>query len=432
LPLQLAAFPTNFHAPVIASRGYLTNMVASRFKLIWLILAAASPSLAEQQPLSWKYSFPGTPFRNGFTAVTADAAYDKNVGYGFEPGSHFQTGKPFYFSIRLAEGNYNVHLTLGDPKADSVTTVKAELRRLMIENLHTDPGQFVTRTITVNIRQPGISTGGHVSLKGTRESVTEAWGWDDKLTLEFNGRNPSVRDIEITPAQVPTLFILGDSTSCDQSEEPWNSWGQMITQFFKPGVAVANHGESGESLASAVRAHRLEKILDSLKPGDYVFVQFGHNDQKDKTPGSGPFTTYKANLKTFVDQVRAKGGQPVLVTPVSRKTIGSLGEFPAAVRQLAQDEKVPLIDLNKMSETLYQAIGSANLDKAFVDGTHHNAYGSYEIAKCVIAGIQQANLDLAAFVADDFSPFDPAHPDSVADFHLPPSPNFSTTKPLAS
>lgn len=281
----------------------------------------------------------------------------------------------------------------------------------------------------MNIRRPGISTGGHVSLKGTREAVTEAWAWDDKLTLEFNGRNPSLREIEIAPAKVPTMFILGDSTSCDQCDEPWNSWGQMIPRFFKPGIAVANHGESGESLASALHAHRLEKVLDSMKPGDYLFIQFGQNDQKDKTPGAGPFTTYKANLKTFVDAVRAKGGQPVLVTPVNRKVIGSLGEFPVAVRQVAQEEKVALIDLNQMSETLYQAIGQANLDKAFVDGTHHNGYGSYEIAKCVITGIQKANLDLARFIVDDFPPFDPAHPDLVADFHVPASSNFSTTKP---
>jgi lysophospholipase L1-like esterase len=206
----------------------------------------------------------------------------------------------------------------------------------------------------------------------------------------------------------------------------------MITRFFKPGIAVANHGESGESLAGALAAHRLEKILDSLKPGDYLFIQFGHNDQKDKSRGAGPFTTYAAHLKMFVEETRAKGGIPVLMTPVSRKSIGSLGEFPDAVRQVARELNVPLIDLNKMSEIFYRALGPTNLGHAFVDGTHHNAYGSYEIAKCVIAGIQKSHLDLSRFIVDDFGSFDPAHPDSMADFHIPPSPNFSTTKPLGS
>jgi lysophospholipase L1-like esterase len=391
----------------------------------------ATSILAQAEIPQWRFSFDGTPTKPGFVEVPPDAIYEKSKGYGFEPGGG-GTGRPFYFSVALPEGNYNVDLTLGDSEAESVTTVKAELRRLMVENLRTRPGEFVKRRITVNIRRPEISTGGHVTLKGTREAVTEAWAWDEKLTLEFDGQNPRVREIEITPARVPTMFILGDSTSCDQAEEPWNSWGQMITRFFKPGIAVANHGESGESLASALHAHRLEKVLDSLKPGDYVFIQFGHNDQKDKSPGAGPFTTYSARLKMLVEATRAKGGVPVLVTPVSRKALGSLGEFPEAVRQVAREENVALIDLNKMSEMFYRALGPANLDKAFVDGTHHNAYGSYEIAKCVITGIQKSNLDLKRFIVDDFAPFDPSHPDAAADFHVPASPNFSTTKPLGS
>ena len=79
---------------------------------------------------------------------------------------------------------------------------------------------------------------------------------------------------------MPTVFLLGDSTVCDQPAEPWNSWGQMLPRFFKPEIAVANHSESGETVADSLRAQRFEKIFSLMKPGDYLFVQFGHNDMK--------------------------------------------------------------------------------------------------------------------------------------------------------
>ena len=124
------------------------------------------------------------------------------------------------------------------------------------------------------------------------------------------------------------------------------------------------------------------------------------------------------------------------MTSVNRKTMDSTGhitnslkEYPDAVRQLAKEENVPLIDLNAMSKTLYEAIGPKDLSKAFVDGTHHNAYGSYELAKCVVRGIEDDKLDLAKFIVDDFKPFDPAHPDAIESIAIPASPKVSTTAP---
>src|SRR6185437_335962 len=147
----------------------------------------------------------------------------------------------------------------GDPTGASDTTVKAELRRLMLEGVKTFDGKFETRTITVNTRTPAIAGGGAVRLKD-REKTSEVWDWDDRLTLEFNGSHPAISAIEIAPApDVPTVFILGDSTVCDQPAEPWNSWGQMLPRFFKVGVAVANHAESGESIANSLKAQRFAK-----------------------------------------------------------------------------------------------------------------------------------------------------------------------------
>jgi hypothetical protein len=107
----------------------------------------------------------------------------------------------------------------------------------------------------------------------------------------------------------------------------------------------------------------------------------------------------------------------------------SLKDYPDAVRKLAKEENVPLIDLNAMSKTLYEAIGAKDLSKAFVDGTHHNTYGSYEVAKCIVQGIIDDKLGLAKFVVDDFKGFDPGKPDAVGSVTVPASPKVSTTAP---
>ena len=238
-----------------------------------ILTAAGSATLCAQT--SFKFDFNGNQTQPGWIQVSPTNFYSVEAGYGFEPGVVIAGGdsaagdKPFYFSAKLPEGNYQVTAVLGG-KAESKTTVKAELRRLMLEKVHTAAGKSETRTFIVNLRTPKISESNHVHLK-PRETASEIWDWDDKLTLEFNGTHPSVRSLEIEPAKVPTVFLLGDSTVCDQPAEPWNSWGQMLPRFFKPEVAVANHAESGETVADSLRAQRFEKIFSLMKPGDYLF-----------------------------------------------------------------------------------------------------------------------------------------------------------------
>jgi lysophospholipase L1-like esterase len=247
--------------------------------------------------------------------------------------------------------------------------------------------------------------------------------------LEFNGAHPSVRSLEIAPVQAPTVFLIGDSTVCDQPAEPWNSWGQMLPRFFKPEIAIANHAESGETVADSLRAQRFEKVFSLMQPGDYLFVQFGHNDQKNHATNA--LDVYKSDLKKIITRTRSLGGTPVLVTSMERKggvEHDTLAGYPDAVREVAKSENCALIDLNAMSRIFYKALGG-DIGKAFQDGTHHNNYGSYELAKCVALGIQQDKLPLAKFIVDDFS-FDPAKPDAVATFEMPASPMASKEKPL--
>jgi lysophospholipase L1-like esterase len=359
-------------------------MKSARLAILFAVVASA-------EPLKFEFG-PGK--------LTPDTVYTPERGYGFEKG-----GPSYYFSVRVPEeGNYRVTVTLGDDKAEGITTIKAELRRLMLERVRTKPGEFVTRSFIVNTRTPKFP-GGEVRLK-PRETTSEAWAWDDKLTLEFAGEHPAVAAIEIAKADVPTIYIAGDSTSTDQPLEPYNSWGQMLTRFFKPEIAIANHGESGESLRSFIAERRLEKIMSLIKPGDWLFIQMGHNDQKERGEGVGAFTTYKSDLKRFIAQAREHGATPVLITPMHRLTFegsvitNSLGDYPEAVRQAAREENVALIDLNAMSKKLYEAVGpkDAHLLFAPADTTHHSDYGSYELAKLIVQGIRETKMPLAKYL----------------------------------
>ena len=401
------------------------------------LLCGACAFAADRVPQ--KFSFGTSPAEPGFTKVADSALYSSEVGYGFEPGGNNPGDKPVYFSVAEPEGNYRVTATFGDPKSPTVTTVKAELRRLMVERVETAPGQFEKRTFIVNVRTPAIPGGGEVRLK-PREKEGEAIAWDNKLTLEFTNSHPGVASIEIEKVtDLPTVYIAGDSTSTDQPGEPFNSWGQMLTRFLKPDIAVANHGESGESLRSFFAEKRFDKVMSLIRPGDFLLIQMGHNDQKDTAPGAGAFTSYTEFLKKMVAAAREKGATPVAITPMNRLTFdaegritNSLGDFPEAVRRVAAEDRVALIDLNAMSKPFYEALGPVEAHKAFAgkDTTHHSDYGSYELAKCVVQGLIGAKSPLARHVVADFRPFDPAHPDAPDQFDVPAEPLRSAARPL--
>ena len=429
-----------------SSLGKTLDFMFRRFASASAVFALAfhfsvSPSPAADRPTAFKFDFGTAQAAPGYTPVPPDAAYSKQRGWGFEPGAKISaidrgddallgdfctSDRPFLFSVDLPEGNYTVTVVLGDAAGTSTNTIKAESRRLMLENVVTARGKFSTNSFTVNIRTPEIAGGGAVKLKPRENDYLH---WDDKLTLEFNGARPCLAALEITPApNAVTVYLAGDSTVTDQPREPWNSWGQMLPRFFQHGVAVANHAESGESFKSSIGAHRFDKIFSTINSGDYLFMQFGHNDMKDKSPDA--LASYRASLERFVDQARKAGATPVLVTSMERKggvEGNTLAGYPQTVRDVAREKNAVLIDLHTMSKVFYQALGP-DLGKAFQDGTHHNNYGSYELAKCVVEGIKANKLSLAKFLAD-VPPFDPAHPDPVDKFIMPPSQQRDTTKP---
>lgn len=424
--------------------------MATKTNLLRLALAAlgliASPAWAAAPAKSFSFAAaaPGK-------AVEAGMAYDAVRGYGFENGSSAWSGKPWLFTTALSEGNYKVVITFRDADAAARATVKAELRRLMVEQGDTghQPGaEPAVRSFTVNVRNARIAARngvaeGKVDLL-PRELEGEANAWDDRLTLEIHSDSGGVTGIDIVPVTVPTVFLLGDSTVADQASEPYGSWGQMLPRFFRHGIAVANHAESGETLRASLSRRRIDKVVSVLNPGDLVLIQFGHNDQKQLFDGSSaPFTSYKNELKAHVDMVRAARGVPVLVSSVERRRFDAQGnmsttlnDYAEAVRETSRELKVPLIDLHAMSRQLYQAMGAGASESLFaappgkqIDNTHHNSYGAYVLARLVAHGLRETGLPAAQYLSADLGMVEPARPPKLDRFAVPASPSKNAERP---
>ncbi len=419
---------------------------------LFTALAVALPSLAVAQ--SFHFDFGNKKTASDHILITSDSLNANSPnGWGYDlldaPRSGSQS--PFYFSVNVPDGNYRVTAVIGSKRAAGSTTLRAESRRLFLENVETKKGQTVTESFVVNKRNTVIGDGESVRIK---EREKGKLNWDDKLTIEVNGDAPCLVSLSIERVEnVTTVFLAGNSTVVDQDYEPWASWGQMITRFFGDSLCFANYAESGERADTFIKAGRLKKALSQMKPGDYMFIEFGHNDQKLKGPGMGAYYSFAMNLKIFIDEVRAKGGTPVFVTPTQRRSFDSEGhiretheDYPDAMREVARREGVQLIELHDMTRTLFETLGPEQSKKAFVhypantypnqpraleDNTHFNPYGAYQIAKCVIEGMRQLQLPFVKFIRSDYQgvSYSPSAPDDIDSFKWNDSPFTEALKP---
>ena len=339
-------------------------------------------------------------------------------------------------SFDVPEGSYQATITFGSETEASETTVFAESRQLLLEKVRTKPGEFVVRQVHVNTRTPQVTPpppfapGADAVILNDREIGIARW--DRKLTLDFMGSSPAVSDVHIEPApEVPVIYLLGDSTVTDQSIGDQASWGQMLPRFFDGSVAIANHAESGETLKSFIFTNRLTKVLATLSARDTVLIQFGHNDQKSNWPQTyvEPHTTWPAYLRTYLAEIKLRGATPVLVTSMERRKfsadgriISTHGDYPQVVRDLAAEEGVALIDLQPISVALYEALGPYRARLAFAkggqDGTHHNAYGAYQLALAVAHGIKAAAVPVAQHLTADLPKLNPSFPSPPEEFDL--------------
>ena len=401
---------------------------------------------------SYKFDFTGNKkVKEGYIKISPTDRYSEEKGYGYDL-QHSPDGKsnaPFFFSVSVPDGNYHVTAVIGNRKKAGITSVRGESRRLFAEKIVTKKKEQTIFEFTINKRNIHISDKENVQIKPREKNKLN---WDDKLTLEFNGEVPVLSELIINKVEdVPTIFLCGNSTVVDQDNEPWASWGQMITRFFNEKVCFANYAESGESANTFIAAGRLQKALTQMKSGDYIFMEFGHNDQKQKGPGKGAFYSYMTSLKTFIDEAKLRGAHPVLVTPTQRRSFDNNGkiqdthlDFPDAMRWLAAKENIPLIDLHQMTRTLYEAMGVEESKKAFVhypagtypnqtkdfaDNTHFNPYGAYQIAKCIVEGIKKLNLPIIQYLREDYITYNPAQPDDWNNFQWYDSPFTEIEKP---
>lgn len=436
--------------------------------ILFLFSLLPTVLLLAQEAAVYKFDFGFGNNEPGYIAVLPNTIYSEKTGYGFDYNSTVTTNnyqgtdalkddyitsdKPFYFSVLLPEGNYNIKVLLGDKWGTSAATIKVECRRLMVKKMVTKKGQFKEANFTVHVRD-SIIRGDRLDTVRLKPREHNYLHWDNKLTFEFSNIAPKLCALEIIPAvNTTTVFLAGNSTVVDQAGEPWAAWGQMIPSFFEgTKIAVANYAESGETLKAFEREKRLAKIWSLAKAGDYLFIEFAHNDQKPGGNHLDPFTTYKQTLKDWIAAAKSKSMIPVLVTSMHRRNfdssghiINTLDNYPEAMRQAAREEHVALIDLNAMSKTLYEAWGPEKSIKAFVhfpansfpnqpnelkDNTHFTTYGAYELAKCVALGIKKANLGIAKYLSKEATNFNPAKPDAFEKWHLPLSAFIGTVKP---
>ncbi len=403
-----------------------------------VLLMAGSTSLlaAAPEPTAFKFDFGPGQARDGYVRISAEDVYSSERGYGFDLGSKpvgvgrggsdpatdgfiTTSESPLFFSVKVPEGNYKITVTLGDARGESATTIRTEAGHLMAADIVTAKGRFAKRTFVANVRRPQIppppknAPGGtevHMFLAGEAESRC----WDEKLTIELNGSRPSLMTMEIEKDDaVPTIFVAGDSTVGDPRRGPGGNWPTHLSQFFKPEVSLCNSAEGGETSKSFITGLRMDKVLSQMKAGDFFLVQFGHNDSKPQWPQSytEPGTSFNAYLRVFIEETRRRGATPVLVTPMERRANGdSVGPWARAMREVATQEKVALIDQWALSKELWTTMGE-NVGLAFSDQTHLSGYGGYLLSKLIVRGIKANVPDLARFLVNDFIEMDAARPE---------------------
>lgn len=374
---------------------------------------------------------PGEPVP-GYEGVTPDCQYTAELGYGFEdtsrvygrirtPGgsdevatleragnaqqemdisvitprlrSSFCIPVGAVFVVDVPDGTYQVKVIVGDELAETHTLIKAVEGKRVLPAIRTAPGQYAEERFSVAVR------GG-------------------RLRLIISGKAPRLNALQLVQApQTMKLFLAGDSTVTDQAESgyPYAGWGQTLPALFKHDVCVDNHAISGRSSRSFIQEGRLDVILKELKAGDFLFIQFGHNDEKnDPARGTEPFTTYKEHLRRYIDGARAKDARPVLITPIQRRYFesdGTLsdthGDYTVAVRELAEECEVPLFDLAERSRQLFEQAGVEGTKDIFMwvlpgeylnfssgveDNTHFQESGAIRIAQLAADWIRQEGL----------------------------------------
>ncbi|AIQ18502.1 hypothetical protein H70357_18695 [Paenibacillus sp. FSL H7-0357] len=354
----------------------------------------------------------GTDPAAGTTAVQ-DTLYAQATGYGFEKTSgitvdanHVSLPENAKFAVDLPNANYKVTLKLGDDARDSNVGVKSEfVQKLAVTS--------------VNAGEPRIYSYDVALVDGQLEFI-------------FSGTAIDVQEIiiekypEQSPGAATTIYLAGDSTmqSYSSMQAPQEGWGQQFGRYFANGVVVQNDAIGGRSSKSFMVDGRLDTILERIKPGDFFFISFGHNDASAGIPDryASP-ADYKTYLARYVNGARQRGATPVLLTPVGRRDFNtvtqefnvSFPEYVNAAKEVAEELGAPLVDLSQLSVTYYDKIGLSATEKIFLyanpgeypkypngvgDNTHFSSYGAQVIAALVAGAVKDMDLSISPYVID--------------------------------
>lgn len=384
------------------------------------------------------FDFGNGQVADGALAVTGATAYNAEWGYGFSTAptaetpdvdrggddplrADFVAASGATFEVDLGAGDYSVQVIAGDADAASTTTITAE----SIAKVQANPQ----------------AAGAYLEMAFPIALV------DGRLTLQIAGDAAALNALTITrlPARtagaIGTAYVTGDSTVQTYDPiayAPQAGWGQMIDRFFADDIAFANHAIGGRSSKNFITQGRLDEVLRSIRPGDYLMVQFGHNDATQGVDDryASP-ADYKEYLRVYVEGARQRGATPILVTPVSRRSFNaetgefnvSFPEYVAKMTELAAEEDVLLVDLSASSRAYLNEIGPDAAKAVFlhvdpgvfpnrpagtVDDTHFQEYGAIQMARLIAQDVAQLDDPLAQKVADVEPPAEaPAAPQNV-------------------
>ncbi|PYE44266.1 fibronectin type III domain-containing protein [Paenibacillus barcinonensis] len=384
----------------------------------------------------YRYDFGSGSTAEGYTGVNADGAYTSERGYGFTDVSKVTvqdrgTSDPIKsdFATIAAGGQFNVDLPNGDYTVSLIAGDAAGATEIAIDVESMNKVQLNSK-----------AAGEYLEMSFDIALV------DGQMNLVFSGAAANLNALVITKqagrqaGSKPVLYLAGDSTMQTYNPywEPQAGWGQMLPSFFDDSVEIKNHSIGGRSSKSFIFQGRLDEILRMIRPGDYLFVQFGHNDATISVPEryASP-ADYKIYLKTYIDGVRQRGATPILVTPMGRRDFNastgkfnvSFPEYVQAAKEVAAENNVLLIDLSRLSIEYYDSIGpeatlsvflhvAPGIYQAFpsgaTDNTHFQEYGAIQIARLVAGAVRELDIPLAEAVKDADVPAEvPAKPSGL-------------------
>ncbi|WP_329125726.1 rhamnogalacturonan acetylesterase [Streptomyces sp. NBC_01465] len=334
----------------------------------------------------------GTALLAAITAAAALTAVPAQAHPRPDGLEHCTATAPYVCHFDVAPGTYRVSALLGGGTEAGSTRVTAETRRAVLAETPNAAGESVRRSFTVDVRTPEGEPTGPDGTPG--------------LDLTFDGAAPQLAGLRVNRVRTPQILLAGDSTVCDQPGDPYVGWGQELPQYFTDRISVANYADSGESSQTYLDNPLLFATLRTrIHHGDLVLIQLAHNDKQTDRD------TYRANLTTMIEGIRAKGGRPVLVTPIVRRwfTAGTLDngialivnglgvDLPAEMRTLAAEQHTPLVDLTALSKARVESLGPEGSKAYYLynekkDNTHTSATGAAAFAQLVLGELRAQHL----------------------------------------